>query len=154
MSNYIPSQDPYFTQPKPLIGIMPKYIWEEKRFRELSEAMIRYLQAKLEVPTEWIDEYNEFIERGFKNTQETSQNDFWELLDEEIDNSVSVGNSIIEMSCHLMDVKIDRGIKNIGQKLVENELMVDSFLWRFDMRVDRAISGERPYRRFYYKNEN
>jgi hypothetical protein len=49
---------------KPPIGIMPKYIWESKRQRELSDAINRYLEAALPVPSEWIEEYNELI----KNT--------------------------------------------------------------------------------------
>jgi hypothetical protein len=49
---------------KPPIGIMPKYIWESKRRNELGDAINRYLEAALPVPSEWIEEYNELI----KNT--------------------------------------------------------------------------------------
>jgi hypothetical protein len=42
---------------KPPIGIIPKKIWQEIRFRELCQAILRYLEADIMVPKEWIDEY-------------------------------------------------------------------------------------------------
>lgn len=43
------------------IGIIPKYIWDDKRFHELCEAITRYYSKGLEIPIEWIEEYNEYI---------------------------------------------------------------------------------------------
>lgn len=48
---------------KPPIGIEPKNIWESIRFNSLRQAMIRYLDVGLDLPDEWINEYNQFIER-------------------------------------------------------------------------------------------
>lgn len=48
---------------KPPIGIMPKSTWESIRFSELKKAMDRYIEADLVVPIEWINEYNEFVNR-------------------------------------------------------------------------------------------
>jgi hypothetical protein len=46
-------------QIKPPIGIMPKYLHQEQRRRELKEAIERYLDAGLVVNEDWIKEYNE-----------------------------------------------------------------------------------------------
>jgi hypothetical protein len=43
---------------KPPIGIMPKYIHDYRRHRELKEAITRFIDADLPVPVEWIEEYN------------------------------------------------------------------------------------------------
>jgi hypothetical protein len=48
---------------KPPIGIVPKNIWKSIRFNNLKEAMIRYLDAGLELPNEWTEEYNQFIKK-------------------------------------------------------------------------------------------
>ena len=48
---------------KPPLGIMPKHIWEDKRFSELIGAIKRYLDANMVVPVEWIDEYNELSKK-------------------------------------------------------------------------------------------
>lgn len=46
---------------RPPIGIMPRYIWEEKRLSELISAINRYVDNCMPVPMEWIEEYNELI---------------------------------------------------------------------------------------------
>jgi hypothetical protein len=43
------------------IGIMPEFIWVEHRVQELSQAILRYLNANLEVPNEWYEERNKHI---------------------------------------------------------------------------------------------
>jgi hypothetical protein len=48
---------------QPPIGIMPRYIWDEIRLRELAAAISRYAAAYRPVPAEWIEEYNELIKR-------------------------------------------------------------------------------------------
>jgi hypothetical protein len=50
-------------EPKPPLGLTPKSIVDSKRFQEVSEAIIRYCEARLEIPTEWLDEYNELAGR-------------------------------------------------------------------------------------------
>lgn len=50
-------------KPKPPLGVMPRDIWDRQRQEELAEAMARYLEAGMKIPTEWIEEYNEIIVR-------------------------------------------------------------------------------------------
>ena len=49
-------------QEKPPLGIMPRKLWQEQvsieRRNRLGEAITRYLQRGMEVPEEWVDEYN------------------------------------------------------------------------------------------------
>ncbi len=51
------------TSNKPRTGIMPRYIWDYKRLNNLLDAINRYIEANLEIPLEWIEEYNELIIR-------------------------------------------------------------------------------------------
>ncbi len=46
---------------KPTLGVMPKYLWYEKRAFDLIEAINRRIEAKQPIPIEWIEEYNELI---------------------------------------------------------------------------------------------
>ncbi len=50
-------------QEKPPLGVMPRKLWQEQvsieRKNCLSGAITRYLQRGMEVPEEWVDEYNE-----------------------------------------------------------------------------------------------
>jgi hypothetical protein len=48
---------------KPPIGIIPRYIWELKRIKELKSAIRRFIAAGKEIPIEWINEYNDFCRR-------------------------------------------------------------------------------------------
>lgn len=48
---------------RPPLGIIPRYIWDEKRLSELSAAIVRYLEAGYEIHPDWIEEYDELIER-------------------------------------------------------------------------------------------
>ncbi len=45
------------------IGIEPKNIWESRRFQNLQSAIERYNEAMFPIPVEWIEEYNEFVNR-------------------------------------------------------------------------------------------
>lgn len=47
-------------EPKPPMGIMPKYIHDQKRFENLCKAMERAYAMKLIIPIDWIVEYNEY----------------------------------------------------------------------------------------------
>ena len=51
------------SQSKPPIGLMPRKFWDEKRLNEVSSAIARYINACRPVPPEWIEEYNELVER-------------------------------------------------------------------------------------------
>lgn len=48
---------------KPPIGIIPKKLWDEKRFYELCLAITDRYQGGFEIPVEWIEEYNETIKK-------------------------------------------------------------------------------------------
>ena len=41
------------------MGIMPKYVHDQRRFRELGLAIARFVEAQCQIPEEWIYEYNE-----------------------------------------------------------------------------------------------
>lgn len=49
---------------KPPIGIMPKYIWESQRLDELRQAIFRFLDDGRSISIEWINEYNELIDKA------------------------------------------------------------------------------------------
>jgi hypothetical protein len=49
---------------EPPLGIMPAHIWKRHRIAELNLAIIRYLDAGLGVPPEWLIEYVELV-KGF-----------------------------------------------------------------------------------------
>lgn len=50
------------TKPKPPIGLVPEKIFYEEvvaqRFRDVKDAIARYVAADIPVPSEWISEYN------------------------------------------------------------------------------------------------
>jgi hypothetical protein len=48
-------------QPKPPLGIMPRYLWIEKRIQDLAEAIGRYIESPFPIPTEWVDERNQLL---------------------------------------------------------------------------------------------
>ena len=56
------NQEEYMTK-KPPIGIIPRYIWELKRIKELKSAIRRFIAAGKEIPIEWLNEYNDFCRR-------------------------------------------------------------------------------------------
>jgi len=51
----IKKEQPY---EKPPIGIMPENTWKKLRIKELKLAIQRYVDAGLQIPTEWVDEFN------------------------------------------------------------------------------------------------
>lgn len=55
---------------KPPLGIMPRYLWERKRCREIAEAIDRYTYAEKLIPAEWIEEYNELVKKGADSRKE------------------------------------------------------------------------------------
>jgi hypothetical protein len=48
---------------KPPIGILPKHIHDEMRFIKIGEAIIRFVEARCQIPEEWIYEYNDLANR-------------------------------------------------------------------------------------------
>jgi len=53
----------YRNTKKPPIGIMPEWLHNEQRRETIADGMIRYLEADVAIPDEWIDEYNRLIEQ-------------------------------------------------------------------------------------------
>lgn len=39
------------------IGIMPEWLWKQLRYEELEAAMKRYVDAQMQIPSEWMHEY-------------------------------------------------------------------------------------------------
>ena len=60
-----PKQKPIQRIEKQPIGVMPRRIHREHRFYDLCKAISRYFDANLEIPVEWIEEYNELL-KGVK----------------------------------------------------------------------------------------
>tara|TARA_R110000765_G_scaffold14938_1_gene43541 strand:- start:269 stop:442 length:174 start_codon:yes stop_codon:yes gene_type:complete len=46
---------------KPPIGLRPKLVSDKERLNEVRGAIVRYYDAELKIPVEWIEEYNELI---------------------------------------------------------------------------------------------
>jgi len=46
---------------KPPIGLRPKWVSDKERLNEVRSAIVRYYDAELKIPIEWIEEYNELI---------------------------------------------------------------------------------------------
>ena len=47
---------------KPPIGLRPKRVSDKERLNEVRDAIVRYYDAELKIPIEWIEEYNELID--------------------------------------------------------------------------------------------
>ena len=43
---------------KPPIGLIPKWVHDMDRLEEVRAAINRYFIAELEIPVEWVEEYN------------------------------------------------------------------------------------------------
>ncbi|MBL87204.1 MAG: hypothetical protein CMO82_11160 [Winogradskyella sp.] len=46
-------------------GIIPERIHHFSRKEDLKEAIIRYLNAELQVPEQWIEEHNRLVNQGY-----------------------------------------------------------------------------------------
>lgn len=51
---------------RPPLGLRPRFVHEEERMAEIYAAVVRYMDAGICVPTEWIAEYNELAKRRTK----------------------------------------------------------------------------------------
>jgi len=47
---------------KPPIGLRPKWVSDKERLNEVRGAIVRYYDAELKIPVEWIEEYNKLID--------------------------------------------------------------------------------------------
>ena len=47
---------------KPPIGLRPKWVSDKERLNEVRSAIVRYYDAELKIPVEWIEEYNQLID--------------------------------------------------------------------------------------------
>ena len=47
---------------KPPIGLRPKWVSDKERLNEVRSAIVRYYDAELKIPIEWIEEYNQLID--------------------------------------------------------------------------------------------
>ncbi|MBR8344215.1 hypothetical protein [Burkholderia ambifaria] len=50
---------------KPPLGLVPKYIHDERRMKDILGALERYSDASLPVPTEWVQELSSIINERF-----------------------------------------------------------------------------------------
>ena len=48
------------------LEVMPRELWNRQRQKDLADAMARYLEAGMKIPSEWIEEYNEISVREMK----------------------------------------------------------------------------------------
>lgn len=46
---------------KPPLGLVPKWVRQKERYEEVCQAIARYYNANREIPTEWVEEYNELV---------------------------------------------------------------------------------------------
>jgi hypothetical protein len=61
-------------QTRPPLGIMPKYIWDSRRFQDLQYVIARYLEANQPIPPQWVDEFITLsLEYKKHNTKGTKQ---------------------------------------------------------------------------------
>lgn len=51
----------------PPLGISPRYLHDEQRCGQLAGAISRYVEAGYQLPSEWVEEYNELVERLAKH---------------------------------------------------------------------------------------
>lgn len=64
MPDYGPCETATDTTRKPPLGLMPAHIWRAKRIAEIMRAVIRYEDANVPPPHEWIDELREHLNYG------------------------------------------------------------------------------------------
>ena len=94
---------------KPPIGIIPRYIWELKRIKELKSAIRRFIAAGKEIPIEWINEYNDFCKR-YECADNSSSSELEEdTLSLEEKSSISMDSvaKAINDSCYLKYLSMD-----------------------------------------------
>lgn len=59
-----PSVPPMPKAKKPPLGVKPRHFHDEERRQDLAGAIVRYIEDReMEVPVEWVNEYNELTRR-------------------------------------------------------------------------------------------
>ena len=48
---------------RPPLGAIPRFIVEERRINDLKDAFVRFMDANYPIPQEFIDEYNELVNK-------------------------------------------------------------------------------------------
>nr|WP_180272986.1 hypothetical protein [Bacillus pumilus] len=51
---------------EPPLGVIPKWMHDERRAEDLAAAIERRISARLEIPLEWFEEYNNLIKHQVK----------------------------------------------------------------------------------------
>lgn len=53
--------DPVYAarEPKPPLGVMPRWLWLEQRYNDIHAAILRYQTAGFDVPVKWREERRE-----------------------------------------------------------------------------------------------
>lgn len=58
---------------RPPLGLAPKWIRDEQRLWEIQAAIVRYYEAEMPIPIEWVEEYNQLITE--RNEREANRSD-------------------------------------------------------------------------------
>lgn len=58
---------------RPPLGLKPKHIHDEERMMAIREAIKRYVEAKKQIPLEWVNEYNELVRSTDKHYHEIKE---------------------------------------------------------------------------------
>jgi hypothetical protein len=61
---YVSSNSGYSS--KPPLGLLPMAIHNDKRIEDITGAVVRYFEFGYSIPKEWIEEYNDLIEKKAK----------------------------------------------------------------------------------------
>ena len=56
-----PSQNPNRNIEEPPLGLMPKYVWMDKRIQAIKEAIQRFMEREKQIPIKWVTEYNDLL---------------------------------------------------------------------------------------------
>ena len=62
LNNWLDDKRMINKQTKPPLGLMPHSVFLLRRLEEIFQAIERYYEASMQIPIEWIQEYNLLIE--------------------------------------------------------------------------------------------
>ena len=104
---------------KPPLGVVPKRIVQEKRHENLENAIKRYKDAGLEVPKEWIEEYEHLSDKLKENGNNLSNtvNSFKEKAEDVIIENLSKSISHLDIKTlfFILDDISDKEIHTVQQ---------------------------------------
>ncbi len=99
---------------RPPVGITPRFLWEEKRIKEIREAIKRYQEAGISYDDTWLGELYD-LENREENEKKTKK-----LVDLVSSMCVlrSVGRNVLDVAYELLSIEKERGelIKSILNK--------------------------------------